>query len=103
MGIALDEREEMSVVALDGSIDISSAAELKTLLVQAIDGGKPVRIALEAATYLDVTAVQLLWAAGEAARQSEIDFAFAGQTPALLLAQLADAGLTWFQAPANAG
>ena len=103
MGITLEEREEMSVVALDGSIDISSAAELKTLLVQAIDGGKPVRIALEAATYLDVTAVQLLWAAGNAARQTGIDFAFAGVISAPLTAQLAEAGFSWFQTPALAG
>ena len=103
MGIKLDEREEMSVVALDGSIDISSAAELKTLLVRAIDAGKPVRVALDAATYLDVTAVQLLWAAERAAQQAGMEFAFAGGLPATLSVQLAVAGFTWFQAPVNAG
>jgi len=103
MGIAFETREEMTMASLDGLVDISSAAELKGQLLTAVDSGKPLRVSLEAATYLDVTVVQLLWAAEKMARASGVAFGFDGTIPAPLLAQLAEAGFTWVQSSVVAG
>jgi anti-anti-sigma regulatory factor len=63
MAIAIEESDLGNLVVLEGTIDISSAGELKAVLLKALGSGKDVCISLDAATYLDVTAVQLLWAA----------------------------------------
>jgi anti-anti-sigma regulatory factor len=101
--IALNENESGSVVVLEGTIDISSAAELKDILVKALGLGKEVCISLDAAAYLDVTAVQLLWAAKEQARISGPVLRFSGQLSDLVATTLADAGLPTFQASVIAG
>ncbi len=103
MTIALTESDLGSVVALKGTIDISSAAELKAVLVKAFGLGKEVCISLDAVTYLDVTAVQLLWAAERQAAQSSMVLRFSGHLSDLVSTTLADAGLPLFQASAIAG
>jgi anti-anti-sigma factor len=92
MGIVLEESTAGSVVRLDGAIDIALAAELKAALVQTLRAGRAVAVSLEAVTYLDVTAVQLLWAAERRARQTGADFGVAGGIPDGLAAALAEAG-----------
>jgi anti-anti-sigma regulatory factor len=56
VGITLEQRDESSVVCLEGVIDISSAAELKTTLHDALKSGKAMRLWLDANADLDVTA-----------------------------------------------
>ena len=51
---------------------------------------------LERATELDVTTVQLLWAAEREARASGRGFTFAGRVPEEISAAMADAGLEKF-------
>jgi anti-anti-sigma factor len=99
MGIALDENGAQAVIGLDGAVDISSAAELKTLLQQALNSGKAVRVSLDKATDLDVTAVQLLWAAEREASKSGVDFSFAGPAPVEVCTALSEAGLQQFLTP----
>jgi len=101
MAITLDESELGNVVVLEGAIDISSATELKAILLTALDSGEEVSISLNAATYLDVTAVQLLWAAEQQARRSGAIFRFSGHLSDLVSATLANAGFSSFQASAN--
>jgi anti-anti-sigma factor len=103
MGIALEETETGSVVRLDGAVDIACAAELKTVLVRALGAGGPVTVSLAAVTYLDVTAVQLLWAAERKARQAGVEFGVAGGVPETLAVLLAEAGFSQLPALIEAG
>ena len=96
MGITLNDSKAQAVIGLDGVVDISSAAELKTLLLRALHGGKKVRVSLDKVTDLDVTAVQLLWAAEREASKAGAGFSFAGPAPAELSAALGEAGLQQF-------
>jgi hypothetical protein len=58
-----------------------------------------VRVSLEGATDLDVTAVQLLWAAGRKAKGSGVAYSIADAPPELVLAALSEAGLQQFIVP----
>jgi anti-anti-sigma regulatory factor len=102
MAIALNESELGNVVVLEGTIDISSAGELKAILLKALGSGKGVCISLDAATYLDVTAVQLLWAAEQQARLSGAVFRFSGHLSDLVSTTFANAGFPSFQTSVNA-
>jgi len=79
MGIVLEQSDNASVLRLTGAIDISCAAELKTVLLQALSSGGDIRIEVDEANELDVTAVQLLWAAEREAARAGVAFALAGQ------------------------
>jgi anti-anti-sigma regulatory factor len=99
--VTLEENDTVSLIRLEGAIDIGTAAELKTLLVQALEpgensSGKEVRIALAGATELDVTAVQLLWAAEREAKKAGAGFSFTGPIPNDISAALGAAGLQQF-------
>ncbi len=100
MGIRLSQTEDASLIHLEGAVDIGSAAGLKATLLDALKSGKPVRVALDGCTDLDVTAVQLLWAAEREARASAVGFALAGAVPEPVWAALKDAGFTRFPVPA---
>jgi anti-anti-sigma factor len=99
MGITLEESDTTSTIRLEGTVDISSAAELKTQLLQALDSGKAVRVSLEAATYLDVTAIELLWAAEREAIKRGVGFTLAEPAPEGVSAALLDAGFDRFPEP----
>jgi anti-anti-sigma factor len=103
MAIAFEQHETGDAVVLDGAIDISSAAELKTVLLQALSSATEVRVRLDQVTYLDVTAVQLLFAAGQQARRSGGSIEILGQVPAAVLSALADAGFHSLSASVQAG
>jgi anti-anti-sigma regulatory factor len=93
MGITLDDSGSQAVIGLDGVVDISSAAELKTLLLRALNSGKKVCVSLHGATDLDVTAVELLWAAEREASKAGVGFSLAGPALAEVSASLSVAGL----------
>jgi len=99
VGINLDQSENSSVIRLEGAIDISAAAEFKKLLLQACGAGKEVRVALDGATDLDVTAVQLIWAARRWAERAGVDFTLSGAPPESVLSALGFAGLQHFLVP----
>jgi len=101
--VALEQNDGLSLIRLEGAIDIGCAAELKGLLVQALGGGKPIGVSLAGATDLDVTAVQLLWAATRQANAAGVGFALEGQAPEQVSAALADAGFERFPVPSQAG
>ena len=93
MPVTLKQSEELSSLCLEGAIDIASAVELKTLLQQALASGKSVQVSFEEATDLDVTTVQLLWAAGRQAKGSGTAFTYAEPVPEEIARALVDAGL----------
>jgi anti-anti-sigma regulatory factor len=99
--VTLEQSEELSVIHLEGAVDIASAAELKKLLLQALGSGHEVRIAPEGATDLDVTAVQLLWAARREAKVLGVKFTFAGRLPDSVTSTLAHAGLEMLATTGN--
>jgi anti-anti-sigma regulatory factor len=90
------------VIRLEGAIDIAAAAEFKKLLLQACGSGKEVRLALDGANDLDVTAVELIWAARRAAEGAGVTFALSGALPESVLSALGYAGLKQFLVPLDA-
>ena len=99
MSASLEHTEAQCLIRLESGVDINSAAELKKLLVLALQSGKEVRVDLERATELDVTAMQLLWAANCEAKKTETSFSVAGRVPDAIRAALIDAGFETFPVP----
>lgn len=97
MSITLTQEEKSSLVCLEGAIHISCAAELKAVLLKAIEHGIETRVALGEVEDLDVTAVQLLWAAQREAKRSDAGFTLIGQPPQPVLDGLRDAGFESLQ------
>lgn len=96
--MSLEQEGARNRIRLQGAIDIGCAAELKALLVQGLRAGSELRVMLADITELDVTAVQLLWAARHEAKTSSVEFAFEGQMPEAVSAALAQAGFETFAA-----
>jgi uncharacterized protein (DUF58 family) len=88
LGIALKQGKESSAIRLEGVLD-------------ALKRGKPVTIALDSSAGLDVTAIQLLWAAQREATVSGVGFTLAGPVPARVSATLKEAGFDSFPVPAD--
>lgn len=74
MSVGLGHEPGSCRIQLDGAVDIACAADLKTSLLQALTTGLEYCVSLEGVTELDVTAVQLLWAAAGEARQRGLGF-----------------------------
>ena len=96
MPVTLEQSEGQSVICAEGAVGIADAAELKRLLLQALQPGKEVRVSLERAVDLDVTAVQLLWAAGRAAKGADVEFTLVGTVPKEIFTALGDTGFEKF-------
>lgn len=96
MPITLDQREALNVIRLQGEVDITSAAELKKILLQALTSGKPLQLELEAATDADIATLQLLWAAERDVRRTGLRFTRIGQLPETIAKVATDAGFEQF-------
>ncbi len=101
--VTLEQNEKGNTIRLEGAVGIDSAGELKALLLKALEPGREVRIALEGAADLDVTAIELLWAARREAKVSGVKFAFAEGAPEAVTAALAEAGFEKFEGGVRAG
>jgi anti-sigma B factor antagonist len=64
-----------SLVRVEGELTITSAAELKEALLAALAAGTNLHLDLERAETIDVTVMQLLWAAGREADRTGIALA----------------------------
>jgi len=60
----MERLESQLVIRLEGEFTLTSAAELKSLLLQGLAAGNDLRLDLEQAEEIDITLMQLLWAAG---------------------------------------
>jgi len=96
MPVSCDEREALSLIHFEGDVNISSAAELKQLLLRALAHGKEIHVDLGCVTEVDITALQLLWAAEREAKAAGIDFSLVGQWPEEVATALAVAGFENF-------
>ena len=99
MPITLDQNEALCLIRLEGDIDIASAIELKKLLIEALASGKEMRVDLERVIELDLTALQLFWAAEREARGKGTGFRLAGRVPEVIAVALGDAGFEKFPIP----
>jgi len=54
-------------IRLEGQVNLASATELKTLLLDWLASGKDLALDLERVEEMDITILQLLWAAGREA------------------------------------
>ena len=97
MPATVEEREDASLVRLEGVLDIASAAEMKSVLLSALATNKEIRLTLEGATELDITAMQLLYAAERDAAKAGILFALEDSVPDEISAAMTDAGLVKFE------
>jgi anti-anti-sigma regulatory factor len=97
----VEQTESSSILQLQGTVDIASAAELKQILTDELGPGKSLRVSLSNSTGLDVTAVQLLYAAHRAAKATGTDFAYQGQLPEQVVSALTQAGFENFPIPAD--
>jgi anti-anti-sigma factor len=102
VAITLDQSEKQCLIHLEGEITIASAAEFKQFLVQVLAQGKDLRMDLERAAELDVTALQLLWAAGREAKKLGMVFTLSGSVPEAIRTAAVDAGFEKFPVPADA-
>jgi ABC-type transporter Mla MlaB component len=96
--VTLEREEELSRIRLEGEVGIAAAAELKSLLVQALGSGRQVRVSLLSLTELDVTAVELLWAALLQAKASNLSFTIEAPVPSMVTSALLQAGFDEFAA-----
>lgn len=99
MGITVEQGEESTVIGLEGSVDIALASELKSTLLSALKAGRAARLKLHSNADLDVTAIQLLWAAAREAKSSGVQFALEGPVPELVTTAIREAGFERFPVP----
>jgi len=98
--LTLEQNPSRCLVRLQEGVDICAAAELKHLLLEALSTGKELRIDLEQATDIDVTALQLIWAAGRDAKNAGVAFSV-GDVPEDVLTLLQAVGLEEFLTTAS--
>jgi len=60
---------------LEGECTVTSVAEIKELLVAGLATGSGLQVDLERAEEIDITILQLLWAAEREAAQTQVRFA----------------------------
>jgi anti-anti-sigma regulatory factor len=96
VGISCEKRDGLTLVRIEGAIDIASATELKTALLEAFASHGDVRIDAGQAAYFDITAMQLLWAAEREARKLGVGFGSTDELPAPVRAGLREAGFDAF-------
>jgi anti-anti-sigma regulatory factor len=90
MPVALQRHESRWVISLEGEISVTSAAELKTLLLEWLAAGKDLELDLERAEELDITILQLLWAAAREATRTGVTMA--GHASAAAIQAIGEAG-----------
>jgi anti-anti-sigma regulatory factor len=81
MPITLTHAQTQSLLLFEGDITISSAAELKNLILEALASRRELRVDLGKVSDLDVTIWQLLWAAERETRGRGTGFTVVGNVP----------------------
>jgi anti-anti-sigma regulatory factor len=72
MPVSLAQHEPRRMIRLEGRVTVASSAELKTLLLDWITAGTDLEVDLEHAEDIDLTVLQLLWAAGREASEKGV-------------------------------
>jgi anti-anti-sigma factor len=93
MAVTVDIQEGTRYIRLTGSLDIAHAAELKRVLVDAIPSSPRVCIEVAGVSAIDVTIVQLLWAAVSYAKSAGLDLILEGPVSEAAAKSLALTGI----------
>jgi anti-anti-sigma regulatory factor len=96
MALTLEHAEGQSVVHLTELVNVGCAVELHRLLLEALAASQPVGIAFDPGTELDISALQLLCAAGKAARRQGVELAVMGGLPEAIERVIRESGLNPF-------
>ena len=96
MFINVDRLDSQWKLRLEGEFTLASAPELKTVLLEWFASGKDLCLDLESADQIDVSVLQLLWAAGRDATHSNVVISFCVSEAAALSAR--EAGFDRFPA-----
>ena len=64
MPVTMERHETRSLIRLEGDLTVTSAAELKSFLLEGLAIGKDLQLDLAGVEEIDITVMQLLWAAG---------------------------------------
>jgi anti-anti-sigma regulatory factor len=91
--VSKDCSVEPCVLNLAGKIDIGCAGELKDEFLKALQSGKRIQVEIGGLSDLDVTALQLLWAAKRATMRLGVDFAVSGEPAKPIQNQVAELGM----------
>ena len=67
MPVTIEHRPDGSLVRLEGAVNVTAAGELKRLLLEGLASGSDLLVDLERTDEIDITVLQLLWAAGREA------------------------------------
>jgi ABC-type transporter Mla MlaB component len=99
--VTVEHNETQWVLRLEGDCGMNTAAELKALLLAGLASGRELSIELAKAGEIDVTVLQLLWAAQRAAARQQM--AFQTRVPEAVAALARQAGLESFPGQALPG
>jgi anti-anti-sigma regulatory factor len=66
----VDRNETHWALCLEGDFNLTSAGELKAVLLEGLASGQELQLDLERAGLIDITFLQLLWSAERAAAQA---------------------------------
>jgi anti-anti-sigma regulatory factor len=97
MPVIFEESDGIALIRIDGDVNIAMAAEMKELLVKALASGKPLHVSMANATELDVTALQLIYAAEREAAKSGVRLTLDDRVPEEILSAMTVGGFAKFQ------
>lgn len=72
--MTIESSETHWILRLDGGFGMASVAELRARLLEGLASAKAMELDLSQATEIDITVLQLLWAAGNAAAREKRAF-----------------------------
>lgn len=94
MPVTLRIDDAAGTVQLQDAIDVSVAAELKNILVEALHSSSALHIDVSHVTALDAAAVQLLWCVKRQASQAGVPFSIVGKLKDEVASALQEVGIT---------
>ena len=94
MPVTVDRNETNWLIRLEGEFTLTSAAELKRTLLEWLAAGKDLQLDLERADAIDITVMQLLWAAGREAVRAGVGIV--SRVPEAAAIAVRDAGFKRF-------
>lgn len=96
VSVTLDRRALVSVVGLEGEVGIRAAAELKGILLAALESRQELNVEMAGVTALDITTLQLLCAFAHAAAKAGAKLVWSEPMPEPMQLAMDLAGLERF-------
>ena len=90
MKFELHEEQSMQVLSLSGDVDLESSPKAREVILQCLNGGKPLAVELSGVSYMDSSGVASLVEGYQLANSLSLRFALISvSNPALQVLQLA--------------